>query len=194
MPPGRPDVTALLQAWEAGDRDAFDRLMPLVYEELRAIAHRQLLGERPGHTLDTTALVHECYLSLVGGEPAEFRGRRQFFGLAATAMRHVLVDYARGRATRKRGSDPERVPLDEAMSVTLPEVDDLLAIDQALTRLAERDPGLVRLVECRFFAGMTLPETAETLGLALRTAEREWTRAKAHLHRELTDAGVDPSR
>jgi RNA polymerase sigma factor (TIGR02999 family) len=176
----------LLHAWEAGDAGALDQLMPHVYDELRAIAHRRLLGERDGHTLNTTALVHECFLNLRGVDEPEFRNRSQFYSLAATAMRHILVDYARRRSAQKRGGDPKRVEFVEG-EVGTEDFEELLALDEALTRLGARDPSLVSLVEHRFFAGMTAGETAEALGISKRTAERNWARAKTYLFRELTD-------
>lgn len=187
------DVTGLLAAWEDGDSDAFDRLVPLVYDDLRRIAHRQLSGERSGHTLDTTGLVHECYLSLVGSEGLSFRNRRQFYALAATAMRHILVDYARTRSRKKRGGGRAPVTLDDSIPAPDARADELLALDAALDRLEERDPRLVRLVECRFFAGLTVREAAEALGVSERTAERDWARAKVHLYHELRDPGAAES-
>jgi RNA polymerase sigma factor (TIGR02999 family) len=160
--------------------------MPLVYDELRSIAHRRLIEERDGHTLNTTALVHECFLNLRGVDGPAFQDRRQFYGLAATAMRHVLVDYARRRSAQKRGGNPQRVEFVDSRAGRN-DSDDLLALDEALTRLGLREPGLVSLVECRFFAGMTAGETAEALGISKRTAERNWARAKTYLFRELTD-------
>jgi RNA polymerase sigma factor (TIGR02999 family) len=187
------DVTGLLAAWEDGDQDAFDRLVPIVYDDLRRIAHRQLSGERSGHTLDTTGLVHECYLSLAGSEGLSFLNRRQFYALAATAMRHILVNYARARARGKRGGGRAPVTLDDSIPAPDARADELLGLDAALDRLEERDPRLVRLVECRFFAGLTVREAAEALGVSERTAERDWARAKVHLYNELRDPGVAES-
>lgn len=178
-----------MREWEAGDGSAVDRLMPVVYEDLQRIAHRRLLGEQPGHTLDTTALVHECYLSLVDQNGATPRDRRHFFALAAKAMRHILVDYARRRSAAKRGGDPTRVDLDASMAEPEKPIHELLALDQALTRLSEKNPSLVDVVECRYFAGMTMSETADVLGLPLRSAERRWTRARTYLYRALSDDG-----
>jgi RNA polymerase sigma factor (TIGR02999 family) len=187
------DVTGLLAAWEDGDQDAFDRLVPIVYDNLRRIAHRQLSGEQSGHTLDTTGLVHECYLSLAGSEGLSFLNRRQFYALAATAMRHILVNYARARARGKRGGGRAPVTLDDSIPAPDARADELLGLDAALDRLEERDPRLVRLVECRFFAGLTVREAAEALGVSERTAERDWARAKVHLYNELRDPGVAES-
>lgn len=184
-----PDVTRLLQQWEGGDASAFDRLVPIVYDDLRRIAHRQLRGERAGHTLDTTGLVHECYLSLAGSEGLSFRSRRQFYALAATAMRHILVDYARTRSRKKRGGGWVGVTLDDSVPSPEARADELLALDAALQRLEQRDPRLVHLIECRFFAGMTVPEASDALGISERTAERDWARAKIHLFDELRAGG-----
>lgn len=188
----RTDVTRLLEEWEEGDPAAFDRLVPIVYDDLRRIAHRQLGGERSGHTLDTTGLVHECYLSLAGSEGLSFRNRRQFYGLAATAMRHILVDYARTRSRKKRGGGRSPVTLDDSIPSPQERADELLELDAALRRLEARDPRLVRLVECRFFAGLTVREASEALDVSERTAERDWARAKIYLYDELAGASPVP--
>ncbi len=182
------DATRLLTAWEGGDATALDRLVPIVYDDLRRIAHRQLRSERAGHTLDTTGLVHECYLSLAGSESLSLRSRRQFYTLAATVMRHILVDYARGRSRKKRGSGRVPITLDDSIPSPEQRADDLIALDQALDRLAEHDERLVRLIECRFFAGMTVREAADALGVSERTAERDWARAKIHLYAQLQES------
>lgn len=179
------DITTQLQAWQAGDPTARERLFPLVYDELRLIAHRQLQRERPGHTLDTTALVHEAYLRLAGSTSQEFSDRAHFFAMAATAMRRILVDYARRYRTEKRGAAPRRVSLTDTMLVAEERADTLLAVDEALGELARIDPRLSRVVECRFFAGLTEEETAETLGVTSRTVRRDWTKAKGWLLRTL---------
>ena len=179
------DITTQLRAWQAGDPSARERLFPLVYDELRLIAHRQLQRERPGHTLDTTALVHEAYLRLAGSTSQDFSDRAHFFAMAATAMRRILVDYARRYRTEKRGAAPRRVSLTDTMLVAEERADTLLAVDEALGELARIDPRLSRVVECRFFAGLTEDETAETLGVTSRTVRRDWTKAKGWLLRTL---------
>jgi RNA polymerase sigma factor (TIGR02999 family) len=179
------DITTQLRAWQAGDPSARERLFPLVYDELRLIAHRQLQRERPGHTLDTTALVHEAYLRLAGSTSQDFSDRAHFFAMAATAMRRILVDYARRYRTEKRGAAPRRVSLTDTMLVAEERADTLLAVDEALVELARIDARLSRVVECRFFAGLTEEETAETLGITSRTVRRDWTKAKGWLLRTL---------
>ena len=179
------DITTQLRAWQAGDPSARERLFPLVYDELRLIAHRQLQRERPGHTLDTTALVHEAYLRLAGSTSQDFSDRAHFFAMAATAMRRILVDYARRYRTEKRGAAPRRVSLTDTMLVAEERADTLLAVDEALVELARIDPRLSRVVECRFFAGLTEEETAEALGVTSRTVRRDWTKAKGWLLRTL---------
>jgi RNA polymerase sigma factor (TIGR02999 family) len=180
------DITTQLQAWGAGEPAAHERLFPLVYGELRRIAHRQLRHERSGHTLDTTALVHEAYLRLAGQASAEWADRSHFFAVAANAMRRILVDYARRYRTEKRGGAPQQVSLTDTMLVAEARADTLLAVDEALTELARIDPRLSRVVECRFFAGLTEDETAEILGVTARTVRRDWTKAKGWLHRTLS--------
>ena len=180
------DITTQLRAWHAGEPTAPESLFPLVYDELRRIAHRQLRRERLGHTLDTTALVHEAYLKLTGQPSADWTNRGHFFAVAANAMRRVLVDYARRYRTEKRGGAPRRVSLTDTMLVAEERADTLLAVDEALHELARIDPRLSRVVECRFFAGLTAEETAEVLGVTARTVRRDWTKAKGWLHRTLT--------
>lgn len=188
-PPARqrePDsIDGLLAQCSAGDDAAFDRLIPLVYEDLRRIAHRQLAGERVGHTLSTTAVVHEAYLQLVNQATASWRDRAHFFAVAARVIRHVLIDYARTRGRQKRGGGAIQIPLNEELDGRGPDTVDLLALEEALSELARRDPRLDRIVECRFFGGMTMKDTAEALGLSLRTVERDWMRAKAYLYQAL---------
>ena len=179
------DITTELLAWRAGETSAVERLFPLVYDELRRIAHRQMRRERPGHTLDTTALVHEAYLKLVDQTRAQWTDRAHFFAVAARAMRRILVDYARSYRTDKRGASPRRVSLTDDMLVAEQRADTLLAVDEALVELARIDERLSRVVECRFFAGLTEEETAEVLGVTARTVRRDWTKAKGWLHRTL---------
>jgi RNA polymerase sigma factor (TIGR02999 family) len=175
-------ITGLLLAWRAGEADALDRMFPLVYDELLGIAHGQLGRERPGHTLDTTALVHEAYLRLVDQTRVQWTDRSHFFAIAAQAMRRILVDYARRSRAEKRGGAPARVSLSDAMLVTDEGVDMLIAVDEALSRLAEIDERLSRVVECRFFGGLSEAETAEALGVTTRTVRRDWTKARGWLH------------
>jgi len=179
------DITSQLLAWRAGDASAQDRLFSLVYDELRRIAHRQMAGERPDHTLDTTGLLHEAYLRLVDQASADWADRVHFFAVASNAMRRILVDYARRFRTAKRGGAPRRVSLTDAMLVTEERADTLLAVDEALGELARIDERLSRVVECRFFAGLTEAETAQVLGVTDRTVRRDWIKAKGWLHRTL---------
>ncbi len=179
------DVTNQLLAWRAGEASARESLFPLVYDELRRIAHRHMSGERAGHTLETTGLVHEAYLKLVDQTRVEWTDRAHFFAIASNAMRRILVDYARRYRTDKRGAAPRRVSLTDDMLVTEERADTLLAVDEALLELAKIDERLSRVVECRFFAGLTEEETAEALGVTARTVRRDWTKAKGWLHKAL---------
>jgi RNA polymerase sigma factor (TIGR02999 family) len=185
MAPSPREVTQLLIDWRNGDQAALDKLMPLVYEELRRIAHRYMRRERPGHTLQTTALVNEAYLRLVGNRNVEFQDRAHFFAVAAQVMRHLLVDYARSRKYAKRGGSARRVTLDEAAVVSPGHDDQLLALDQALVKLASIDQRKSKLVEMRYFGGLNTEETAEVLGVSAITVKREWQKAKAWLYREI---------
>jgi RNA polymerase sigma-70 factor, ECF subfamily len=180
----QPEVTALLREMRSGNGDAMERLLPLVYDDLRRIAHRQLSSERDGHTVSTTALVHEAYLRLVDRQ-AGWEDRAQFLGVAAQAMRRVLVDYARQHRAAKRAGALEQVPLDDALLVVEERAESLLALDEALTRLASLSARQGRVVECRFFGGLTEDETAEVLGVTSRTVRRDWIKAKGWLHQEL---------
>ena len=189
------DVTTLLQRWSEGDRAALDALVPMIHSELRGIAARQLSGERPEHTLAPTALVNELYLKLVDQHRANWDNRAHFFGVAAQLMRRILVDHARSRRAEKRGGAASRVSLDGLLDETvLPRTTemrgdsaaaDVLAVDQALERLAILDQDQARIVELRFFAGLTVEETAHVLQRSPRTVKREWRLAKAWLYREL---------
>jgi RNA polymerase sigma factor (TIGR02999 family) len=178
-----PDTTQLLLDARAGDRAAFDRLFAHVYDELRRIAHQRLLRYRPGETLDTTALVHEAYLKLVDQSRSEWRDRAHFFALASRAMRFVLVDYARARTAQKRGGRRSDLPLDAVQVAADDRAADLLALTDALERLSGVHPRLGEIVEYRFFGGLTFDEIAEVTGLSVPTARRDWTRARAWLHR-----------
>ncbi len=179
------DVTALLVAYRDGDRDAFDQLMPLVYDDLRRIARRQLGRSFPGQTLDTTSLVHESYLKMVDQKKVNLQDRSHFLAVAARAMRQVIISYARRRGAAKRGAGVIPKTLDEGRIAVADQAEWLLALDQTLTRLGERDERLVRVVECRFFAGLREDETAAALGVSLRTVQRDWMRARAWLKEEL---------
>lgn len=188
------EITRLLKAHHAGDREAFDRLVPLVYDRLRALARRQLARERPGQVLSATGLVHEVYMQLVRETGVAWRDRSHFFAICVRAMRRTLVDYARRRTAGKRGGGQPDVTLDLERLAVEQQADALLAVDQALDRLASFSERLAQLVECRVFAGMTEAETAETLGVSLRTVEREWPRARAWLQKELGPAAGPPER
>jgi RNA polymerase sigma factor (TIGR02999 family) len=185
------EVTQLLSALRAGDRGALERLFPLVYDELRRLARRQLRGRLPGQTLDTTALVHEAYLKLADPQAAEWQDRAHFLGVAATAMRHILVDAARRRGALKRGGDRQRVELDEEKLGLEARVAEIVEVDRALTDLSALSERLGRLVELRFFGGLSVEETAEVLQVSPRTIKREWRKARAFLYQAL--AGGSPA-
>jgi RNA polymerase sigma factor (TIGR02999 family) len=180
------EVTRILSAIEEGDPHAADQLLPLVYDELRQVAAQQLAHEKPGQTLQATALVHEAYLRLVDVDRAQhWNSRRHFFAAAAEAMRRILVERARARSSRKRGGGRERLEVD-GLTVACPErPDDLLALDEALTRLAEAEPQAAELVHLRYFGGQTMSAAADLLGLSLRSTHRLWAYAKAWLLQEL---------
>jgi len=179
------DVTALLQAWSAGDTAARNEVMNVVYQDLRRRAAAHLRRERPGHTLQPTALVHEAYLRLVDQRRIVWQNRGQFFGVACQMMRRILVDRARAHRTGKRSGQWARVTLDDALRATAPVDVDVLDLDAALTRLAAFDPRKSQLAELRFFGGLSLEEAGETLGISLATAERDWQAARAWLLKEL---------
>jgi RNA polymerase sigma factor (TIGR02999 family) len=185
MTPSPEEVTDLLNDWGNGDQEALNRLMPLVYDELHRLASRYLRHERVGHTLQTTALVHEAYLKLVDQKKANWHNRVQFFAAAAKVMRHVLVDYARSRKAAKRGGDYCRLSLDEAAISSQDKDADLLVLNEALDNLAAIDPQQSRVVELRVFGGLTVEDTAEALGISARTVKREWSMAKAWLHQQI---------
>jgi RNA polymerase sigma-70 factor (ECF subfamily) len=189
--PSPKEVTQLLVAWGNGEQDALQELMPLVYRELRRLAHGRLGRERPGHTLQTTALVHEAYLRLVDQQEASWKNRAQFFAVAAQMMRRILVDYARARQYGKRGGGVQQVELDEAMVVSGDRAAEVVALDEVLISLAELDPRKSRIVELRFFGGLSIEETAEILGVSPGTVMRDWTLAKAWLQREMTHGSQD---
>jgi RNA polymerase sigma-70 factor (ECF subfamily) len=180
-------VTQLLAEWQKGDQNALDRLLPLVYGELRAIARRYLSRESAGHTLQSTALVHEAYIKLLGQKGIRWQNRAHFFGIAAQMMRRILVDHARHQHRDKRGGHAPQLSLDAAMGTAEPEAAvDLLALDDALSALATIDPRGARIVELRFFSGLTIEETAEVLDLSAGTIKREWSTARAWLYKEMT--------
>ncbi|HKQ77940.1 MAG TPA: sigma-70 family RNA polymerase sigma factor [Blastocatellia bacterium] len=186
MNPSSQSVTQLLIDWRNGDQTALDRLMPLVYEELRRIAGHYMRNERQAHTLQTSALVNEAYLRLVDHENIAWQNRAHFFGLAAKAMRRILVDYARRRNYQKRGGAARQVSLDEAAMVTEEHAAEMIALDDALEELAKMDERKCRVVELRYFGGLTIEETAEALGVSIQTVGRDWSAAKAWLMREMS--------
>ncbi|HEU4891165.1 MAG TPA: sigma-70 family RNA polymerase sigma factor [Vicinamibacterales bacterium] len=180
------EITELLLSWRQGDAAALDRLIPIVYDELRRVARRRLRGESPGHALQSTALVHEVYLRLVDVDRMTLKNRAHFFALAATLMRQILVDHARRQHADKRGGRATFVSLDGAPPVTLPSSVDVLALDEALRALSSIDDRQCRIVELRFFAGLNIDEAAEAIGVSPATVEREWALAKAWLYRQLS--------
>jgi RNA polymerase sigma factor (TIGR02999 family) len=177
------DLTHILAAAGQGDSTAAAQLLPLVYDELRRLAAAQMAREKPGQTLDATALVHEAYLRLVGDQ--QFENRRHFFAAAAEAMRHILVDNARRKHSRKRGGDRQRLELNDEQPVAAERGESLLALDEALGRLEARDPDKARLVKLRYFAGLTIEQAAEALAVSVTTANRWWAYARAWLHEEI---------
>ena len=186
MPQVPQNVTQLLVGWGKGDKAALDQLLPLVYEELRRQAARYLRRERAGHTLQTTALIHEAYLRLVDQRNVQWQNRAQFFGIAAQLMRRILVDHARTKKRAKRGGSDIRVSLGDALGSSKVQDLDVVALDEALDRLAEFDEQQSRIVELRFFSGLTVEETAEVLAISPATVKRDWSVARAWLHREIS--------
>jgi RNA polymerase sigma factor (TIGR02999 family) len=184
--PSPPKLTKLLLDWSNGDQAALDELMPLVYDELRRLARHYMLRERPGHMLQTTALVNEAFLRLVDQRRVNWQNRAHFFAIAAQMMRRILVDHARGHLYAKRGGGARRISLDRVSVVSEERAADVIALDEALTGLAEIDPQQSRVVELRFFGGLTVEETAEVLGLSPATVKREWSAAKAWLQQEIS--------
>jgi RNA polymerase sigma factor (TIGR02999 family) len=179
------EVTQLLQAYAGGDHSAFDRLVPLVYDELRRIARYHIRRNDRGHTLDTTGLVHEAYLKLAGQKGLRLNNRGHFLAVSACAMRQVVIDHARTRAAAKRGGGDIPLTFDENRVAGHSQAEWLLDLDRALERLREHDERLARTIDCRFFAGLSEEETAEALGVSLRTAQRNWMRARAWIRAEL---------
>jgi RNA polymerase sigma-70 factor (ECF subfamily) len=186
-----PDVTQILQEVSGGDKDAPARLMPLVYDELRRLANHYLRQERSDHTLQPTALVHEAYLKLIDQSRVDWQNRAHFFGVAAQSMRRILVDHARSHRASKRGGVQQKLTLDEAVDYSQPRDIDLLALDDALNLLAKLDERQSRVVELRFFGGLTIEETAEALGVSPATVKVDWSMAKAWLRREISRTGTD---
>ena len=185
----REDITQLLRDMSRGQRDALDRLIPMVYDELREIAHRQLRNERSGHTLSTTALVHEAYLRLVNVNQVQWKDRAHFVAVAARVMRRILVDYARARSRDKRGGDAVRIPLTDVPDIAVAD-GDLIAFDGTLDRIEAINERLCRVVECRCFGGMSVDETAAALGTSPATVKRDWAFSRAWLNRELAGSGA----
>jgi RNA polymerase sigma-70 factor, ECF subfamily len=185
------EITRLLVDWSRGDQQALEKLTPIVYEELRRLAGRYIRQERHGHTLQSTALVHEAYMKLVGQHSIQWQNRAQFFGVAAQLIRRILVDYARNRHAAKRGANAPRLSLDEAIAMPGDRDLDLVALDDALDGLSKLDARQSRLVELRFFAGLTMEEAAEVLNMSLATAKRDWSAAKAWLFREIRRQSAD---
>jgi RNA polymerase sigma-70 factor (ECF subfamily) len=185
--------TELLSAWSAGDKAALEQLMPMVYQELRRMAGRYLAAERADHTLQATALVNEAYLRLIDQTRVRWQNKAHFLAIAAQMMRRILVDYARARRYAKRGAGAPLVSLDEAATLSVERAPDLIAVDDALTRLSELDPRKGHIVELRFFGGLSVEETAEVLQISSNTVLRDWRTAKAWLHRELCARTADQS-
>jgi RNA polymerase sigma factor (TIGR02999 family) len=192
VPDSANEITKLLHGWQGGDRAALDALVPVVYKELRRLAHYELRKERPDHTLQSAALVHEAYFRLVGQDLPQWESRTHFFAIAAQLMRQILVDYARRRRASKRGSGACMLTLDDAMILPQRKDLDVVAIDDALHALAEVDPRQSRVVELRFFAGLSLEEISEVMGIATATVQRDWTAARAWLHREISRRPISP--
>ena len=179
-------ITGILQDVKHGDRSAWERLLPVVYDELRNLAARYLRRERKGHTLQPTALVHEAFLKLVDQSRVDWQGRAHFFAIAAQAMRRILVDHARKHQAAKRGGDRERIVFDENLMGGRPQAEDVLALEDALVKLAQLDAQQARIVELRFFGGLNVAEVAETMQMSKRSVEREWTMVHSWLRRELS--------
>lgn len=180
------EITELLIKWNGGDREALDRLLPLVYRELHKIASRHMRRESAEHTLDTTSLVHEAYLKLIDQTRANWQNRSQFYGVSANIMRRILLDHARKRLRQKRGGGAFRISLDDgSIDVSDERAQELVALDEALTRLASEDPEKAKLVELRYFGGLSIEETAEVMGIGTATVIRHWRTAKAWLYKEI---------
>lgn len=192
--PSPQEVTQLLADWGKGDRSALDKLLPLVHSELRRIAQRQMSQERPGHTLQATALVNEAYLKLAGQQEFNWQNRAHFFAVCAQVMRHILIDHARAHAREKRGGGAVKVSLNDALVVAADQADHFIALDDALRELERLDPQKGKIVELRYFGGLSIEEAAEVLNISPRTVRREWQRAKAWLYRMMTEGIEDETR
>ena len=188
------EVTQLLADWGKGDRSALDKLFPLVHKELRRIAQRQMNNERAGHTLQATALVNEAYLKLVGQQEFEWQNRAHFFAVSAQVMRNILIDHARAHARDKRGGGAIQVSLNDIAVIAEEQASDFIALDDALRRLESLDPQKGKIVELRYFGGLSIEETAEVLNISPRTVRREWQRAKAWLYRMISEGTEDETR
>jgi RNA polymerase sigma factor (TIGR02999 family) len=189
-----PELTQLLADWGNGDRSALDKLFPLVHSELRRIAQRQMSQERPGHTLQATALVNEAYLKLAGQQGFDWQNRAHFFAVCAQVMRHILIDHARAHARDKRGGGAVKVSLNDALVVAEDQAAHFIALDEALRVLERLDPQKSKIVELRYFGGLSIEEAAEVLNVSPRTVRREWQRAKAWLYRMMTEGIEDETR
>lgn len=191
MPPSTGEVTQILAAASRGDGHAAQKLFPLVYDQLRTLAEHYLKDQRPGHTLQPTALVHEAYLKLIGIEDGSWTDRGHFFCVAAVSMRHILVNYAKHKKRLKRGGQRDRVAVDAALALVEERAIDVVVLDEALTKLATLDPQQARVVELRFFAGLSVEETAKVLGISERTVHREWSTARLWLRAEIAGDGAN---
>jgi len=181
----QPEITRLLLAWEGGDGEAFDKLIPLVYPELRRLAHRYMSREAADHTLQTTALIHEAYLRLIGAQEIRWQNRAHFFAISAQLMRRILVDFARRRLYQKRGGDVQKIPIADDLAVSAEPEMDLLRLDDALAALATFSPRQAKVIELRYFGGLDVAETAEVLKISEASVLRDWRLARAWLHTEL---------
>lgn len=190
--PQNDNLQVLVERWTDGDTEAFDRVVEIVYDDLRAIAHNHLKRERSDHTLNTTALVHEAYMALAKQTGPDWRGRSQFFALVSKVMRQLLIDHARKHNTLKRGGGEAKIDLDESAVGTDAELERLLALDEALHQLEERDERMARIVECRYFGGMPHGEIADALGISVRSVERGWSRARTYLFAMLAPTEPPP--
>ena len=186
------EITILLQAWRGGDQGALDKLMPLVYGELHRLAHRYMLREHVGHTLQTTAVLNEAYLRLIDAQQIEWKDRAHFFAISAKLMRRILVEFARSRGRNKRGGDVHKVELDEALAISPQRGTDLVALDDALNALAAMDERKAKVIELRFFGGLSVKETAEVLSVSADTVMRDWRLAKVWLWREMKHSSKAP--
>ena len=193
MPSSAEEISSLLHAWCDGDRTALDKLMPLVYDELRRLAHHYMLQERGNHTLQTTALVNEAFLRLIDARQIELKDRNHFFAISANVMRRILVDLARSRGYQKRGGNVQKVSLDSDLDVSSAPAPELVKLDDALNALSDFDPRKAKVVELRFFGGLSEKEIAEVLAVSTNTVKRDWGLAKAWLLCELKDRGRNES-